>query len=281
LATKKLSIIIPYYNSLTKLVRLLNSIPTKNTNLEVIIIDDHSDKEFRTENIQQDFEECIFVKNSTVSKGAGSARNKGLKLASGKWLLFADADDFFINTPFEFILSFLDFNENVDIIYYPPTSIIEGTENKSERHLVYEKLVNNHFSTKGDEIKYKYHSPCSKLIKRKLIEKHSIQFDEVVAGNDLMFSLKSGHFANVIQVRKEIIYCITKSEGSLTTTFSKENFLSRFFVTMRQNDFLRLVDKSKYEVGMLSFVWRARKHGVYLMLKVFFKILFKYKLWSK
>lgn len=64
--------------------------------IEVIIVDDDSDPE------KVDFEDfpgsdrcytqIIFTKEG---KGAGYARNVGLRHAKAKWLIFADSDDYF------------------------------------------------------------------------------------------------------------------------------------------------------------------------------------------
>ena len=55
------------------------------------------------------------------NKGAGYARNVGLSLAKGKWLLFADADDFF-NLGFLNVLDNYIDSDN-DIVYFSANSI--------------------------------------------------------------------------------------------------------------------------------------------------------------
>ncbi|WP_305818591.1 glycosyltransferase family 2 protein [Photobacterium leiognathi] len=74
----KLSIIVPHYNSLIKLERLLKSIPD-NEKIETIVIDDNSDIEESALNLTMKFPNVIFVLND-YGKGPGSARNKGLDL---------------------------------------------------------------------------------------------------------------------------------------------------------------------------------------------------------
>ena len=89
------SIIIPHKNIPKLLQRCLNSIPQRD-DLEIIVVDDNSDPSI------VDFGQFPGAGRSDVSfffdksgKGAGRARNIGLQHAQGKWLLFADADDFF------------------------------------------------------------------------------------------------------------------------------------------------------------------------------------------
>lgn len=90
------SIIIPHKNIPHLLQRCLDSIPQRK-DVQIIIIDDDSSPEivdfvhFPGQN-RTDVE-VVFTKEE---KGAGYARNCGLEKARGKWLLFADADDFFL-----------------------------------------------------------------------------------------------------------------------------------------------------------------------------------------
>lgn len=123
---KEISIIIPHYNSYKKLERLLKSIPLDNLKVEVIVVDDNSKDEEIYKNLQLEFKNVIFLKNKSSNKGAGGARNEGLKIASGKWLLFADADDYFESGAFKKVFSNIDKKE--DIIYFKPTSVYEKTK---------------------------------------------------------------------------------------------------------------------------------------------------------
>lgn len=86
------SIIIPHKNLLDLLIRCLESIPKRN-DIQVIVVDDNSVNQTaiqneisKIEDIKIDFVAC------SKSKGAGGARNVGLQMALGSYLLFADAD---------------------------------------------------------------------------------------------------------------------------------------------------------------------------------------------
>jgi glycosyltransferase involved in cell wall biosynthesis len=87
------SIIIPAYNAEQFIDETINSI-CKQTykNLEVIIVDDSStDKTVSLVNAwKKDFITCI---PNDGLKGSASARNTGIKKASGKYIAFFDADD--------------------------------------------------------------------------------------------------------------------------------------------------------------------------------------------
>ena len=90
----EISVIVPVYNTAKYLEQCLRSIAMQTFgNFETVIIDDGS-----TDNslsIAQTFAESDsrFKVLTQKNSGPSSARNKGLKVASGKWIVFVDSDD--------------------------------------------------------------------------------------------------------------------------------------------------------------------------------------------
>ena len=85
---KKISIIIPYYNTHKETEKLLKTLNMQRagTNTEVILIDDNSDG--------QDFSNLvdIYIKNNK-NYGVCHSRNVGLNAATGDYIAFIDCDD--------------------------------------------------------------------------------------------------------------------------------------------------------------------------------------------
>ena len=88
------SIIIPIYNSGNFLKKLLNNLVNQTyKNIEIILIDDGSeDNSLQICNEYQVNDKRIKVISQT-NKGVSSARNKGLKIATGDYITFIDSDD--------------------------------------------------------------------------------------------------------------------------------------------------------------------------------------------
>ena len=84
---KKLSIIIPMYNTEPYIDELLKCLaPQLTPEVEVIVIDDGSDFPY--------LPPFPGIKvNRQTNKGVSAARNKGLKLAKGEYIVFVDSDD--------------------------------------------------------------------------------------------------------------------------------------------------------------------------------------------
>lgn len=250
-----ISIIIPHYNNVQGLYKLLHSIPDADK-IQVIIIDDNSAIDFG--DLKKGIETLGRV-NTEIYKndgkrGAGNCRNVGLKYARGGWILFADSDDFFVLNAFEIILDMAEKRE--DIIYFTPTSIDLPEETPGNRHMPYAKMVQNYLSRKnrGSELSLKsgFVVPWSKMYKRKFLSDHDIVFEDVRWSNDVMFSVRSAFYTDNILAINKVIYCATRSRGTLTTQKNEEEYKTRFEVYIRKYKFLESVlkkDEMKYVIN--------------------------------
>ena len=93
---KKLTIIIPTYNSQQYIEKCIVSIINQTyTNLEIIIIDDNSkDRTYDIcKKIQKKDTRIKLMKNSE-NKGVSTTRNKGISISTGEYITFVDADDY-------------------------------------------------------------------------------------------------------------------------------------------------------------------------------------------
>ena len=92
------NIIIPIYNSRKTLSQLLSSILMQTyKNIRVIIVDDCS-KEM-CDDIISKYEDLLNIEyiKLSVNCGSGMARNVGIDNSNGKFIIFADSDDTFLN----------------------------------------------------------------------------------------------------------------------------------------------------------------------------------------
>lgn len=217
---KKLSIIIPHFNTPYLLEKLIISIP-ENKEIQIVVVDDNSNVQLdKLNHIQNQYcHRVSFYKNDSAAKGAGACRNIGLSHANGEWLLFADADDFYVDGMYDTVSVYFDLD--YDMVFFTPTSIYLDSGKPCNRHDAYEKRINNYLKNPSRQnllkIKYAPNAPWASMVRHNLIQNNNIKFDEVLFYNDIMFAAKAGYYSNKIAVSKETIYCITKSRGSLTT----------------------------------------------------------------
>lgn len=237
----RVSIIIPHYNSVDRIISLLNTIPETDI-IETIIVDDNSTEDISLilEYIQNTQKNIKFLKNSTGKKGAGASRNCGLKEATGEWLIFSDADDFFLTDWFQKVEKYLD--SDADIVYFAPTSLNYSTGQVCSRHILYKELVDNFVNDNKNEnllnLKYCFCTPWSKMIRRSIPKDNELEFDEILASNDIMFITKCAYYSKKIKADTSTIYCVTRDGKSMTAEKNKNKFMTRVDVLKRRYIFL-------------------------------------------
>ena len=100
-----ISVIIPLYNKESTICRAIMSVINQTMNCwELIIVDDGS-----TDNSSQlvksflyDSRISYYFKNNS---GVSCARNEGIKLSKGEWIIFLDADDYFLPDALQILFS--------------------------------------------------------------------------------------------------------------------------------------------------------------------------------
>lgn len=110
---KKVSIIIPLYNEEKYIKDAINSILEQDySNYEIIVIDDGStDNSYNIVNNIKDKRIKLF--RFKKNKGVGEARNLGIKKASGDYLAFLDADDYWEKDKLKKQVNFMEKNNYV------------------------------------------------------------------------------------------------------------------------------------------------------------------------
>ena len=253
-----LSVIIPHYNSADSLRRLLNSIFISGAeNIEVIVVDDNSNQDIeKLDEIKKQFvPRTMFFSNTSGQNSAGTCRNIGLDHASGKWVIFCDADDLLCNDWYETVSE--DFDRNEDVIFYPPKSIDLQTGKPCGREIPYVKKIDDYLKgVKGAEsrLRYNWFVPWSKMISRQLIEGNNIRFEPVMYSNDVLFSSKVGSCSKKIRVNNKAIYCVTRSVGGLTDVKNRASLFVRDDVAIRNHLYLkdRITYQEKIDMGFFN-----------------------------
>ncbi len=186
----KVSIIMPVYNKARYLTASLKALLSQTfQNWELIIVNDGSTDE-STEIIA-----CYASRDHRISvihqnnQGVSAARNRGMDCAVGEWIWFVDADDLpdknFLSQVFR-----MEYDRHIMLII----SQYETLENHQINRVI---LTENGFLS-GETfgrifMKYQYKNGYfgylwNKLIRRKMIEKSGIHFDDQVKlAEDLKF----------------------------------------------------------------------------------------------
>ena len=244
------SIIIPHYNSVDFLQRCLDSIPYRD-DLQIIIVDDNSNPNKVDFNSfpGQDREHVKLIL-SKEGKGAGYARNLGIEQSEGKWLIFSDADDVFCT---DTLNSMMDkYVQDLNDIVFFNVDVINAKNGCYENNRL---EIRSHITRGNQEdiawFRYGLTVPWGKFVKKSLVQEYKILFDEVIAGNDVMFSLKSGYYAKSVKLDKAIIYkWYYYTNGNVSSNRTECAALAKFGVSVRRNDFLERNNRELYRSNL-------------------------------
>ena len=220
------SIIIPHHDEPNLLMRCLKSIPISE-DIQVIVVDDNSpDADTYLERYPELSRPYLEFIRTTKGGGAGYARNVGLDHAKGKWLLFSDADDLYVDDMYNIIRSYAD--SEADLIFFKEKSVLSDDINKTIKRVEHlNKLIDAFFETGDDKlIRLSYCQPWGKMIRRKIVENNHFRFDEIEYSNDYFFSVCIGYYAKKIEAVNKVLYVYTFRYDSLAGVFcSKPNEL--------------------------------------------------------
>jgi glycosyltransferase involved in cell wall biosynthesis len=269
---KDYSIIIPHKDSLHFLPKLFSTLPNSDK-VEILLVD-NSIVPISKVSVKTDKDFILLY--SSPERGAGGARNVGIDHALGKWIIFVDADDFLAPDAFDTYYSC--FNSDSEVIYFGMDGIYLDTGERSSRGDSYTQLVNGYINGNKSELDLRlgFLSPCAKMVSHGLINRHHLRFDEVLASNDVFFSLTTGFNAKKVSAIDKITYIATVSKGSLTKRQDFEVLKSRFEVALRVNLFLKSHKLNHYQHSIMFYLFNVQIYG-YKKIFTFIKLLFKYK----
>lgn len=238
--TKKFSIIVPVYNCQDYISRCIESVLNQNTkDLELILINDGSTDSSKTmiEEYKKDSEliKVINKKNEGVSK----ARNIGLKEATGKYILFLDADDYLEENYIKEINEILKKYKNVELINFGFYSDVEDMEfnNLSRDEITYkDKFYKDKKSLAKDFVDLwdntMLYNIWNKVYIKKIIDENNIKFPKSNWGEDVEFNrLYLNAIKNMYNSNKCFYHYIRERNGAATKNY-KENLFE-----IRKNEF--------------------------------------------
>ena len=140
----------------------------------------------------------------------------------------------------EIIYSLVD--SEADVIYFKNKAVLSDNISIRANRSSYLNVRIDQYLADGDEwpVRFKTYVPWCKLIKRNLIVKNDIRFDELMYSNDVYFSLLTGYYSKIIEVVTRVLYVVTARSNSLAANFcSKPGELEqRAEVAFRRDVFL-------------------------------------------
>lgn len=220
----KISVIVPVYNAEKTLKRCVDAL-LKQTyqNIEIILVDDGS-KDRSLEICQQYAEQDNRVK--VIHKpngGVSSARNAGLDVADGEFIMFCDSDDWAEPEWCEELISHYEPGCLVMCQYYveqaPETLELDGLKVNTVTRFAQSDFYN----LKMDGV----FVPWNKIYLRAVVEENALRFDEKLTnGEDMLFNAEYLRciLDGIIFYPKKLIHYIWPRETSLSNIVPNDYF---------------------------------------------------------
>lgn len=228
----RVSVVMPVYNAEKFIERTLNSILAQTLReYEIILVNDGSrdgsgDICDRYSKLDERVH-TIHQKNS----GAAVARNNGLKVAQGEYVIFLDSDDTFAPTMLEEMyenaihndadtvicgFNVLDVNRDIVSTYLPCDSV----DRKQDSYLLNKSMA-----------------PWNKLCRRRFIESSNIHFQNISCCNDVFYSIcVLLEAAKIIYIHKPLVQYSSGTEYQISAKRDSRNLgLACFHAMERYN----------------------------------------------
>lgn len=250
----KVSVIIPVYNASEYLKECLDSLLSQTLeNIEVICVDDGStDQSLKLLNdySRQDGRVIVLEQKNQY---AGAARNRGLTIARGEYVIFLDADDFFDPQMLELACASGDEHES-DLVLFGFRRYDDKNGKLNDRielprpDLRPKKDVFSAEDIPDDIFRITTPAPWTKLFRHSFISQTGLQFQTLPNSNDLYFTLSALALAKRISVVDQAL------------TFYRVNMASSTQGQKHKDPccFLQAVDALYHEL---------KKHGIYSLVE--------------
>ncbi|MDR1134944.1 MAG: glycosyltransferase [Clostridiales Family XIII bacterium] len=256
MSDRLISVIVPFYNLEKYVKTCLESILGQSyDNLEIIAIDDGSSD--KTAELLAEYEKndkrLVLVRQANA--GAGAASNRGIDLARGEYLTFADNDDWIEPTMYERLLAALEGNKadmavcNFNLVY-PDRRDTCYSNMRTEADDVYDDVY-GYFCR---------HCACAKpnnytwtrLYKSKIVKDSGVRFENFRLGADTLFNFKllpymkraafiNEGLYNYVQRRDSSVFTAARAESLASVYADGFEALANYYSAGGFNEFLSVL----------------------------------------
>ena len=278
----KVSVIVPVYKVEKYIENCIKSLINQTLkDIEIILVDDGSPDQcpiICDKYAKKDSRIRVIHKSN---EGVSAARNDGLKVAIGDYIIFCDSDDWMDISGLELLYN-RAVSENADISI-GDVYMAKKIENK------YVKFYNKEFVTEDlgliselikcdiyrtycplppeEGIAFGYGGPWNKLVKRQMLIENCIEFDIRVKGifDDILYTAYILSHAKKVVYSQKAVYYYRIIEGSMTHTY-KPNVIeiNDAIFNSWQEFFNSQVDANFYQKAYYACVMRRLEEGIKL-----------------
>ena len=221
----KLSVIIPVYKAEATIRRCLDSLLNQPHNdVEIIVINDGSPDTSGEicQEYAKKYPEIRYIEKE--NGGVSTARNMGLDLATGDYVVFVDSDDWVYDSYFSIIEKNL--NENDWDLFQYSQNYTDGKEEKTRikgnfksdnPQVIFDKII--------ESMCHKHiNKPIDKVYKRSIIEENNLRFHkDLCVGEDRTFNIAFSLHVKKWCIIPDLIYWVSLENGESLSRQKRDN----------------------------------------------------------
>lgn len=252
----KVSVIMPVYNNEATLNSAVDSILNQSVfDFELILIDDGSTDSSAQICTEYTKREPLIVQAIHQERlGFAKARNKGLNLAKGSYIYFADAKNIFAPRMLETNVKLAE-EKNAELVVFGLFDALQAIEQVPNMpFLLSTKRFRNHYRNFHQFFPYEL---CNKLYKVQYLKERDIKFQNVPLKEKTFFNLDVYQELNRVVFNRQV-YCLKQDDASIEPLHEENlwdiNFqliasLERMFVDWeRTEEFADVIIREYYEL---------------------------------
>lgn len=255
----KISVIVPIYNVEKYLSECLNSIINQTyENLEIILVNDGStDKSLEICKRYEKIDSRIKI-ISKENGGLSSARNIGIKNASGEYISFVDSDDFIeVNTAYEDMYN-IALEEKSDIVagnavwYWSQEN--KNVQPRDMSLFSYSPMMAEDFflaSLKSGRI---YAPVWLNLYNKDLIINNNLYFKEGIYHEDEEFTPKALLKSNRVSIYNRNFYIYRQRNGSIINSFNCKKDLDKLNICINLEKEIKNIKNNELKIYFKNYI---------------------------
>lgn len=255
----EVSVIVPVYNAASYIDLLIHDLHEQTyKNVEFLLINDGSSDD--SYNLMNKWVSCYadnrFVIIDKANGGVSSARNKGLGVSRGIYVIFVDSDD---RLKPDFVSRYVNSikNSKADMSVFSAIRVFDNHNFKVKSKIDYSKIASKQNISVGDMIKYfsdlkAWGYPFCYITKRSLWK--NITFNEHIKFQEdvlAFFEIWNNHPNMKIKINKEAYYYYVDRDNSALHT-------------MNVSDYWQFVDVDNKIISMIQENKRLKVYGSYI-----------------
>lgn len=223
----RVSVVIPAYNAAATIRGTLNSFFSQSfRDFEIIVVNDGS--------TDRTYEICELLKKDSPAplhvyiqpnRGGANARNRGIELSQGKYIIFMDADDIVEKDFIQKLVNAIESKSIVDIACCSFDLLYEDGRSKpriikSAKKVLSGKEALNHLLREELEV-----WSGSAMYSRYLLTRFNVFFDEdVIMGEDIDFRWRAFYHARQVALVPDILVHYIQHSSSITRALDPNRF---------------------------------------------------------